>query len=141
MYPGASNFVLRHSFDIWISSLTLDPGPPDPLRPHIRRLQCRAGVLLPRRLDERPDPRVHHPVDLVLAEAARVLDADVFLLARARVLGHDVENAVGIDVETQELYAAVNLVRRVPPAPLLALLASQARFAHVGDLHFRLEDG
>ena len=44
-------------------------------------------------------------------------------------------------VHAQELYAAVNLVRRVPPAPLLALLASQARFAHVGDLHFRLEDG
>jgi hypothetical protein len=44
-------------------------------------------------------------------------------------------------VHAQELYAAVNLVRRVPPAPLFALLASQPRFVHVGDLHFRLEDG
>ncbi len=44
-------------------------------------------------------------------------------------------------VHAQELYAAVNLVRRVPPAPLLALLASQPRFVHVGDLHFRLEEG
>ncbi len=43
-------------------------------------------------------------------------------------------------VHAQELYAAVNLVRRVPPAPLFALLASQPRFIHVGDLHFRLED-
>lgn len=40
-------------------------------------------------------------------------------------------------VHAQELYAAVNLVRRVPPAPLFALLASKP-FAHVGDLHFRL---
>lgn len=44
-------------------------------------------------------------------------------------------------VHAQELYAAVNLVRRVPPAPLFALLASQPRFTHVGDLHFRLEEG
>jgi hypothetical protein len=44
-------------------------------------------------------------------------------------------------VHAQELYAAVNLVRRVPPAPLFALLASQPRFVHVGDLHFRLEEG
>lgn len=43
-------------------------------------------------------------------------------------------------VHAQELYAAVNLVRRVPPAPLLALLAREPRFVHVGDLHFRLED-
>jgi hypothetical protein len=43
-------------------------------------------------------------------------------------------------VHAQELYAAMNLVRRVPPAPLFALLASQPRFVHVGDLHFRLED-
>lgn len=42
-------------------------------------------------------------------------------------------------VHAQELYAAVNLVRRVPPAPLFALLASRPRFVHVGDLHFRLE--
>jgi hypothetical protein len=44
-------------------------------------------------------------------------------------------------VHAQELYAAVNLVRRVPPAPLLALLNSKPHFVHVGDLHFRLEEG
>jgi hypothetical protein len=43
-------------------------------------------------------------------------------------------------VHAQELYAAINLVRRVPPAPLLALLSSRPRFVHVGDLHFRLEE-
>jgi len=42
-------------------------------------------------------------------------------------------------VHAQELYAALNLVRRVPPAPLLATLA-QKPFAHVGDLHFRIEE-
>lgn len=42
-------------------------------------------------------------------------------------------------VHAQELYAAVNLVRRVPPAPLFSLLASNPAFTHVGDLHFRLD--
>jgi hypothetical protein len=43
-------------------------------------------------------------------------------------------------VHAQELYAAVNLVRRVPPAPLFALLATSPAFKHVGDLHFRLNE-
>lgn len=42
-------------------------------------------------------------------------------------------------VHAQELYAALNLVRRVPPAPLLALLANKP-FTHVGDLHFRIDE-
>lgn len=42
-------------------------------------------------------------------------------------------------VHAQELYAALNLVRRVPPAPLLAVLANKP-FAHVGDLHFRIDE-
>lgn len=41
-------------------------------------------------------------------------------------------------VHAQELYSAVNIIRRVPPAPLLALLAGNPRFVHVGDLHYRL---
>jgi hypothetical protein len=42
-------------------------------------------------------------------------------------------------VHAQELYAAVNFLRRVPFAPLMALLASRPDdFVHVGDLHFRL---
>lgn len=42
-------------------------------------------------------------------------------------------------VHAQELYAALNLVRRVPPAPIFAMLASNPAFKHVGDLHFRLD--
>ena len=39
----------------------------------------------------------------------------------------------------QELYAAVNIMRRVPFAPLMALLESRPEdFVHVGDLHYRL---
>jgi len=41
-------------------------------------------------------------------------------------------------VHAQELYSAVNIIRRVPPAPLLALLAEKSQFVHVGDLHYRL---
>ncbi len=37
-----------------------------------------------------------------------------------------------------EIYAALNVVRRCPPAPILSLLISNPWFTHVGDLHFRL---
>jgi len=43
-------------------------------------------------------------------------------------------------VHAQELYSAVNIIRRVPPAPLFALLASKPEIKHVGDLHFRLSE-
>lgn len=43
-------------------------------------------------------------------------------------------------VHAQELYSAVNVVRRVPPGPLLALLATKPEFVPVGDLHFRLAE-
>ena len=43
-------------------------------------------------------------------------------------------------VHAEELYSAVNILCRVPPAPLLALLASSRTFMHVGDLHFRLAE-
>jgi hypothetical protein len=43
-------------------------------------------------------------------------------------------------VHASELYAAVNIIRRCPPAPLFSLLASRLWFVHVGDLHFRFED-
>jgi len=43
-------------------------------------------------------------------------------------------------VHAQELYSAANIVRRVPPAPLFALLGSKPEFTHVGDLHFRLTE-
>ncbi|MFN2198089.1 MAG: hypothetical protein ACK2UW_18360 [Anaerolineales bacterium] len=43
-------------------------------------------------------------------------------------------------VHTSELYAAVNLIKRCPPGPIMALLASRPWFVHVGDLHFRFDD-
>jgi hypothetical protein len=43
-------------------------------------------------------------------------------------------------VHASELYAAVNVVRRCPPGPILALLASRPWFEHVGDMHFRFDD-
>jgi hypothetical protein len=43
-------------------------------------------------------------------------------------------------VHASELYAAVNLMRRCPPGPIMALLASRPWFVHVGDLHFRFND-
>lgn len=52
-------------------------------------------------------------------------------LAKSNPQGH---------VHAQELYAAINLVRRVPPAPIFATLASKPIFKHVGDMHFRLDE-
>ncbi len=44
-------------------------------------------------------------------------------------------------VHAEELYAAVNMLRRTPPAPLFALLASSPQFTHIGDLHYRIASG
>ena len=41
-------------------------------------------------------------------------------------------------VHAVELYSALNLIMRCPPAPLLALLSSHAQIQHVGHLHFRV---
>jgi hypothetical protein len=43
-------------------------------------------------------------------------------------------------VHVSELYSAINVVLRVPPGPLMALLATGSSFVHVGDLHFRVEE-
>jgi hypothetical protein len=44
-------------------------------------------------------------------------------------------------VHAQELYAAVNIMRRTPFGPLMALMANRPEdFVHVGDLHFRLSE-
>jgi hypothetical protein len=43
-------------------------------------------------------------------------------------------------VHASELYAAVNLLQRCPPGPIMALLASRPWFVHVGDLHYRFND-
>ncbi len=43
-------------------------------------------------------------------------------------------------VHASELYAALNIIRRCPPGPILALLASRPWFIHVGDLHYRIDE-
>lgn len=43
-------------------------------------------------------------------------------------------------VHAQELYAAVNMVRRCPPGPIFTLLVLEPRFRHVGDLYYRLTE-
>ncbi|MEK6222569.1 MAG: hypothetical protein N2D54_10030, partial [Chloroflexota bacterium] len=40
-------------------------------------------------------------------------------------------------VHAKEVYSAVNVIKRCPPGPILALLATQLEISHVGDLHFR----
>ena len=44
-------------------------------------------------------------------------------------------------VHAQDLYAAVNVLRRCPPGPLFYLLATNAIFSHVGDMYYRLSTG
>ena len=43
-------------------------------------------------------------------------------------------------VHAQELYSAINILRRTPPAPLMATLATSKSFKHIGDLYFRMND-
>jgi hypothetical protein len=43
-------------------------------------------------------------------------------------------------VHAEELYAAVNLIRRCSPGPILNILNSGLLARHLGDLYFRLED-
>jgi len=41
-------------------------------------------------------------------------------------------------IHASELYAAVNLIYRCPPGPILAILTSQPQFVHVGDLYYHV---
>lgn len=43
-------------------------------------------------------------------------------------------------VHVSELYACLNVFRRCPPGPILALLGSNPIFRHVGDLHFKMDE-
>ncbi len=43
-------------------------------------------------------------------------------------------------IHAQELYSAINLLKRCPPAPLFSLLATSPWAEHVGDLYFHLND-
>jgi hypothetical protein len=43
-------------------------------------------------------------------------------------------------VHAQELYSAINIIRRCPPGALLAFLTSSSSYKNVGDLHYRLAE-
>ena len=43
-------------------------------------------------------------------------------------------------IHAQELYSAINLLKRCPPAPLFSFLATSPWVEHVGDLYFHLND-
>ena len=43
-------------------------------------------------------------------------------------------------VHAKSLYSAVNVIRRFPPGPIFADLASQPYFEHVGDLYWKLNE-
>jgi hypothetical protein len=43
-------------------------------------------------------------------------------------------------IHAQELYSAVNLVKRCPPSPIVELLFTRPWSNHLGDLYFRLDE-
>ena len=43
-------------------------------------------------------------------------------------------------IHAQELYAAINVVRRCPPGPILSILIESPWAVHLGDLYFRLDE-
>ena len=44
-------------------------------------------------------------------------------------------------VHAKSLYSAVNVIRRMPPGPIFAELASQSSFEPVGDHYWKLNEG
>jgi hypothetical protein len=66
----------------------------------------------------------HLPFEQIVAEIMREL-------VQMNVQGH---------VHAQELYSAINILRRCPPGPLLAFLMRNPSYKHVGDLHYRMAE-
>jgi hypothetical protein len=58
----------------------------------------------------------------------------------ADTMGELVKMNVQGHVHAQELYSALNIIRRCPPGPLLTYLVGDQKFKNVGDLHFRMAD-
>jgi hypothetical protein len=44
-------------------------------------------------------------------------------------------------IHAQELYSAVNIFRRLPPAVIIQTLFTQPWSKHLGDLYFRIDNG
>lgn len=68
--------------------------------------------------------RNHQPFEKILTNMIREL-------SKLTPQGH---------VHAQELYSAINILRRLPPAPLMATLATNKSFMHIGDLYFRMNE-
>ena len=58
----------------------------------------------------------------------------------AEIMGELVKLNTQGHVHAQELYSALNIIRRCPPGPLLAHLTGDPKFSHVGDMHFRMAE-
>ena len=90
--------------------------------------------------DERMAIAIPDPLALELAHKQMQKERTPF----ERTVVHTVRELAKLNpqshVHASELYAAVNVIRRCPPGPILALLASRPWFVHVGDLHFRFDD-
>jgi hypothetical protein len=79
-----------------------------------------------------------HPVDLAWDQVSKshqpfekTITVMIRELSKLTPQGH---------VHAQELYSAINILRRTPPAPLMATLATSKSFKHIGDLYFRMND-
>jgi len=77
-------------------------------------------------------------VDLAWAQASKsrqsleqVVVTNVRELSKLTPQGH---------VHAQELYSAVNILRRCSPGRLFSILSTSKKFHHVGDLYYRLAD-
>jgi len=66
----------------------------------------------------------HLPFEQLVADMMREL-------IKLNVQGH---------VHAQELYSAINIIRRCPPGALLVFLTSSSSYKHIGDLHYRLAE-
>jgi hypothetical protein len=66
----------------------------------------------------------HLPLEKLVADMMKEL-------VKLNVQGH---------VHAQELYSALNILRRCPPGPLLAFLTGNSNYKHVGDLHYRFAE-
>jgi len=60
----------------------------------------------------------------------------------ARLVRKSVEELAKLNpqnhVHANEVYATVNVLKRCPPGPILAILTNGPEFEHVGDLHYRI---
>jgi hypothetical protein len=76
-------------------------------------------------------------LDTVWKEREKFNPEKIFLqigreLAKLNPQGH---------IHAQEMYAAVNVIFRCPPSPVLNFLLTSPAIQHLGDLYFHLKEG